>query len=235
VPRTPPSPPPPPPPPCPLRVSRSLFPRVGGVCDAWRRVRMCPSLVLPRRLYLPPAIGDRQVPGPNSEDDQGAAAVPSMPPSLVLDLLGPGAFDEGSERFTALNEHGVRTDRQWAVARGQDWWMAGQEAQISRPKAPGVFPCREPTPGSCPAAGRTSQKPQKYAKTARTTRAAPRSGAPAFSGSRGLGRGARATREARHSGACALITGLPPCLLSSESGTAGGSPSCQGRRAPSRQ
>ena len=29
-----------------------------------------------------------------------------------------------------------------------------------QPKAPGMFPCREPTPGPCPAAGRTSRKPR---------------------------------------------------------------------------
>jgi hypothetical protein len=41
-----------------------------------------------------PDFGDRQVPGPDSADGQGAAAVPGMFPALALDLR-PGAFDEG--------------------------------------------------------------------------------------------------------------------------------------------
>jgi hypothetical protein len=41
-----------------------------------------------------PAFGDRQVPGPDSEEGEETVTVPGMFPSLALDLLGPSAFDE---------------------------------------------------------------------------------------------------------------------------------------------
>jgi hypothetical protein len=34
-----------------------------------------------------PAFGDRQVPGPDSEEGEGTVTVPGMFPSLALDLL----------------------------------------------------------------------------------------------------------------------------------------------------
>jgi hypothetical protein len=63
-----------------------------------------------------PAFGDRQVPGPDSEDGQGTATVPGIFPSLALDLLGPGAFDEGGERFTTMAAGATNLGREMKAA-----------------------------------------------------------------------------------------------------------------------
>jgi hypothetical protein len=47
------------------------------------------------------------------------------------------------------------------VARGTRAGLVDGTGGPDQPKAPGVFPCRGPKPAPCPAAGRTSQKPQK--------------------------------------------------------------------------
>jgi hypothetical protein len=72
-------------------------------------------------------------------------------------------FDQaGAGISTLLREptkaHDVRTDSGTRARRVDGTGGPDQ------PKAPGMFPCREPTPGPCPAAGRTSQKPRKPRK-----------------------------------------------------------------------
>jgi hypothetical protein len=64
------------------------------------------------------------------------------------------SFLESVERRKAASVTSAQT-----VVRGQEWWM-GREARISqklRACSPAVS---EPTPGPCPAAGRTTQKPR---------------------------------------------------------------------------
>jgi hypothetical protein len=78
----------------------------------------------------PPAFGDRQVPGPDSADGQWTATAPGMFPSLALDLLGPGTFDEGGERFTTL--------------------AAGGGASLGREMKTAWDACMPPAPPPCP-------------------------------------------------------------------------------------
>jgi hypothetical protein len=59
------------------------------------------------------------------------------------------------------------------VARGTRARLVDGTGGPDQPKAPGVFPCREPTPGSCPAAGTHLPKTAKTAKTAHSRLQAP--------------------------------------------------------------
>jgi hypothetical protein len=78
--------------------------------------KLAPAAFLGGAASALPAFGDRQVPDPDSEEGEETVTVPGMFPSLALDLLGPGAFDEDGARFTTLAAGATNLGREMTAA-----------------------------------------------------------------------------------------------------------------------
>jgi hypothetical protein len=123
-----------------------------------------PSSIEPLILVSAPPVTPRRSPAGRTSCVERSRPLRFPRAGCSYCVLFCHSFREGIDRTTFDEAFGTGDNAALWRWRRMPRGMAQLclvEGSPDQPEAPGVFPCREPTPGPCPAAGRTSQKPQK--------------------------------------------------------------------------